>query len=333
MNTNNNESPFGEIIYSYTRKQAIADGQQIDVTTTAKETGIRIPVFLTRAVYDAYVTVPPGATGQDEAGRLWDIVWMLRFALIDAQPGQNRLPFALYVRNDSDRLQPVEVDRHLRPPRHRRPATLHHHHVARRGLTARSHDAPGWTGNGSAAFLFPLNAVCLISANPITGGFMTLDQGIALFSATIAFVGLVFVGFQLRDGTRQQRSQSIVEIYGVNRELISLGFSHPQLFEVLADAKKADPILERRYLQLWLNHFSLVDTYLTLAVLKGDLKESLVRDLTDFMTMHNAQRHWQKFGQFYPASFQKLVDDVIKKNEPPEAAHAKHLARNHEART
>ncbi len=109
MNTNNNESPFGEIIYSYTRKQAIADGQRIDVTTTAKETGIRFPVFITRSVYDAYVTVPPGATGQDEAGRLWDVVFMLRFALIDAQPGQNRLPFALYVRNDNDRLQPVNL--------------------------------------------------------------------------------------------------------------------------------------------------------------------------------------------------------------------------------
>jgi len=42
-----------------------------------------------------------GVTGQDEAGRLWDIVWMLRFAIRKAQTGQARLPFALYVRNDN----------------------------------------------------------------------------------------------------------------------------------------------------------------------------------------------------------------------------------------
>ncbi|MFZ1074602.1 MAG: hypothetical protein WAO21_14335 [Verrucomicrobiia bacterium] len=42
MNTNNNESPFGEVIYSYTRKQAIADGFQVEVTETAKEAGIRL---------------------------------------------------------------------------------------------------------------------------------------------------------------------------------------------------------------------------------------------------------------------------------------------------
>jgi hypothetical protein len=93
--------PFGKIVHAYTRAQAVTDGFQVEVTRQTVEAGIRFPVFLTRAVFDAYVTVPPGLTGQDEAGRLWDIVWMLRFAIRKAQPGQSRLPFALYVRNDN----------------------------------------------------------------------------------------------------------------------------------------------------------------------------------------------------------------------------------------
>ena len=36
--------------------------------------------------FDAYVTVPPDVTGQDEVGRLWDIIWMLRFAIPGAGP-------------------------------------------------------------------------------------------------------------------------------------------------------------------------------------------------------------------------------------------------------
>ena len=44
-------------------------------------------MFLTRTVFDAYVAVPPDVTAQDEAGRLWDIVWMTRFAIIRARPG------------------------------------------------------------------------------------------------------------------------------------------------------------------------------------------------------------------------------------------------------
>jgi len=98
MDTNN--SPFGEVIYAYTRKQAVADGVQVDVTKTAQEAGIKYPMFLTRAVWDAYVTVPEGVTGQDEAGRLWDVVWMTRFGIIRARSGVDRIPVAFYVRND-----------------------------------------------------------------------------------------------------------------------------------------------------------------------------------------------------------------------------------------
>ena len=103
------DEPFGPVVYSYTRSQAVADGLQVEVTKTAQEAGIRFPFFVTRAVYDAYVTVPEGVTGQDEAGRLWDLVWMMRFAIIRARPGCDRLPVALYVRNDNVRSRLVRL--------------------------------------------------------------------------------------------------------------------------------------------------------------------------------------------------------------------------------
>ena len=101
--------PFGPVIYAYTRSQAVADGEQLEVTKTAQEAGIRFPVFLTRAVYEAYVAVPPGVSGQDEAGRLWDLLWLLRFAILRSRPGCDRLPFALYVRNDNRTPKLVEL--------------------------------------------------------------------------------------------------------------------------------------------------------------------------------------------------------------------------------
>ena len=105
----NNDSPFGEVIYSYTRAQAVADGVQVEVTKTAQEAGIRFPVFLTRTVFDAYVAVPPDVSGQDEAGRLWDVVWMTRFAILRAKPGVDRIPVALYVRNDNHAAKLVKL--------------------------------------------------------------------------------------------------------------------------------------------------------------------------------------------------------------------------------
>lgn len=110
MNTQHTSSPFGEVVYAFTRSQAVADGVQVEVTGTAQEAGIRFPVFLTRTVFDAFVAVPSAVTGQDEAGRLWDIVWMLRFAILRARPGADRLPVALYVRNsDSERPRLVKL--------------------------------------------------------------------------------------------------------------------------------------------------------------------------------------------------------------------------------
>jgi hypothetical protein len=63
----------------------------------------------TRTAFDAYVTVPPNVSGQDEAGRLWDVVWMLRFAVQRSRPGCDRLPFALYVRNDNRAARLVKL--------------------------------------------------------------------------------------------------------------------------------------------------------------------------------------------------------------------------------
>jgi hypothetical protein len=86
-----------EIIYAYTRAQAIADGELVDVSETAREAGIRFPVAVTRAVWVKYVQVPQGVTCQDERGRLWDIIWMFRCAA--ARFAGDTLLFKLYVRN------------------------------------------------------------------------------------------------------------------------------------------------------------------------------------------------------------------------------------------
>ena len=86
-----------EVIYAYTRAQAIEDGVLVDVSEMAKEAGIKFPVALTATVYGQYVEVPDGVIAQDVAGRLWDILWMFRCAARRSQG--DTLQFKLYVRN------------------------------------------------------------------------------------------------------------------------------------------------------------------------------------------------------------------------------------------
>lgn len=149
---------------------------------------------------------------------------------------------------------------------------------------------------------------------------MSLDHYVSLFSAGVSFVGMMLVVLQLRDSNKQRELESLVEVYDINRQLLSLGFSHPKLFAILADAENADPVWERYYLQLWLNQFSLIHVCLNQSVFKGELRDSLIGDLSDFFTQENMRRHWRHHGSFYQASFQKLVNGIIKNHEPPMTA-------------
>jgi hypothetical protein len=69
------------LIFAYTRAQAIADGVLHDVTLMAKEAGFRYPVAASSAVWHGCISVPAAVTWQDEVGRLWDILNVLRAAI------------------------------------------------------------------------------------------------------------------------------------------------------------------------------------------------------------------------------------------------------------
>jgi len=92
---------FGEVIHSYTRAQAIGDGVLVDVSETAKEAGFRFPVAMTRAAWADCVEWTDEdskrQTYQDEAGRLWDVVWMARLAAqIAAGAGDSQRLYTVY---------------------------------------------------------------------------------------------------------------------------------------------------------------------------------------------------------------------------------------------
>lgn len=98
----------GAVISVYSRANAIEDGQLIDVSETATEAGIRFPTALTRRVWARFVTVPDGLVGQDEDGRLWDILWM--FCVAAKGVSSEQLSFSLYVRNDDENPKLITLE-------------------------------------------------------------------------------------------------------------------------------------------------------------------------------------------------------------------------------
>jgi hypothetical protein len=89
-----------DLIHYYSRADALRDGILIDVSPTAREAGIRYPVAVTVAVWSQCIAVPPSVACQDEAGHLWDVLWLLRCAIRRGGDG-SEVRFAVHVQNDS----------------------------------------------------------------------------------------------------------------------------------------------------------------------------------------------------------------------------------------
>ena len=108
------DQPFGPLVYSYTRKQAIADGVLVDLGATGgkrmmDQAGFMVPVAMTDGAFKKTIlsgttyskagvlTFPPS---QSARGRLWDVLMVMRHAI-----------FAANARGDTDRVDfKVDVD-------------------------------------------------------------------------------------------------------------------------------------------------------------------------------------------------------------------------------
>jgi hypothetical protein len=89
-----------DLIHRYSRADALSDGVLIDASRAAREAGFRYPVALTAAAWAECVAVPPGVACQDEVGRLWDLLVMLRCAIRRGGGATRELRFGVHVRND-----------------------------------------------------------------------------------------------------------------------------------------------------------------------------------------------------------------------------------------
>ena len=65
------------VIFSYTRKQAIEDGVLIDVTEQANQLGFKVNTVVTDHLYGDYLTPPAGLEGEGQSveGRLYDLLF------------------------------------------------------------------------------------------------------------------------------------------------------------------------------------------------------------------------------------------------------------------
>jgi hypothetical protein len=86
----------------------LADGVLIDITKAAREAGIKHPTAMTSAAWHSCVEVPDGVTWNDEQGRLWDVLNVMRFTM-QASKGGDRIDFQVAVQTTDAKHKTVHL--------------------------------------------------------------------------------------------------------------------------------------------------------------------------------------------------------------------------------
>ena len=104
-----------DIVFSYTRKQAIEDGVLFDVTEQAKELGFKFPVAITSAVQADLMDIPNVVKYQTYRGRLFDVLFMLLVNIKAASnKGKSLINFSLFMPIGEGYDFKMEVNYHLK---------------------------------------------------------------------------------------------------------------------------------------------------------------------------------------------------------------------------
>ncbi|TIH19262.1 hypothetical protein D0S45_03520 [Marinifilum sp. JC120] len=99
-----------EVVYSYSRKQAIEDGVLVDVTEQAKETGFKVPVAITANLYHQYIEPPDDLEGEGQStrGRLHAVLLLTFLAAKDRWDGSMVEIEPLFVMGEGTKLEKVK---------------------------------------------------------------------------------------------------------------------------------------------------------------------------------------------------------------------------------
>lgn len=101
-----------------TRKRALEEGKQRDITDAAKEAGLLVPVFITSTVWDKWITPDDEGprTGEDEKMRLRSILdKLLYFIRAHRQTNRSNLIYFPVPFTKEGKEEDVQLMSHLGP--------------------------------------------------------------------------------------------------------------------------------------------------------------------------------------------------------------------------
>lgn len=126
MKTTDMTEIFGPVLHAYSRADALKAGDLVDLrekfSDLVEESGFTTPVACTRAVYAGCIALSEAAraAGNDEKGRAWDLLHMLRVGIRlrsadERRRSPDRVLFQLYVIKNSPKPELTTLLAHFGP--------------------------------------------------------------------------------------------------------------------------------------------------------------------------------------------------------------------------
>ena len=148
---------------------------------------------------------------------------------------------------------------------------------------------------------------------------MKADETISFFFSLLAVIiscgGLFYVIQQVRLLKRQLQVDFKSRAAAVNRELLGLAFNNPELFLLFEDKPLQSKSKQRHYIQMWLNHISLMWDARQQKLLSDAEWYSDTKDIADFFSIEIVRTHWEEVKSFYPPDFVGFIS-TLKRGRP-----------------
>lgn len=132
----------------------------------------------------------------------------------------------------------------------------------------------------------------------------------------ISCIAITLTLIQLSLLRRQLHLDALIKIVQSNRELMTMGFEKPALWEffkgkwetVTDEAAKEQ---RRRYFQLWLNHMHVIWKAREVGLYDMHEWNCTRDDMADFFRLEPFRAHWHEVQRFYPEPFRREMRELI----------------------
>ena len=140
-----------------------------------------------------------------------------------------------------------------------------------------------------------------------------IETVISYSALAVSFISVLLVSIQVKYLRRQLEFDSRLKLTEINRQILTLGFSDPDLFKIL-NGVPVDQEKEKRYCQLWVNQMDISWHAQKVGMYDKDFFSGLERDIADTFQLDTMLRHWKIARMYYSEGFRQYIDRIIEKN-------------------